>query len=74
MADEAQGGEADGGCHAADLTVLAFVDLQFNPRGRDFGAVPDGVRAFPRRSVSRYSQLIEENDMLFTLDQHGSCL
>ena len=53
MADEAQGGEADGGRHAADLAVLAFVDLQLNPRGRDAGAVPDGRRALPRRVVVR---------------------
>ena len=53
MADEAQGGEADGGRHATDLAVLALVDLQLDPRGRDVGAVPDGGRALPRRRVVR---------------------
>ena len=53
VADEAQGGEADGGRHAADLPVLAFVDLQLDPRGRDVGAVPNGGRALPGWVVVR---------------------
>lgn len=51
MADEAQGGEADGGCHLAYLAVFALVDLDLNPRGGDVGAVSDRWGAFPRWGV-----------------------
>lgn len=51
MADEAQGGEADGGGHLAYLAVLALVDLDLNPCGGDVGPVPDRWGAFPRWGV-----------------------
>jgi len=47
VADEAQGGEANGCRHAPDLAVFALVDLDLDPRGWDVGAVPDGGRALP---------------------------
>ena len=53
VADEAQGGEADGGRHPAHLAVLALVDLQLDPRGRDVGPVPDRGCALPRWRVVR---------------------
>jgi hypothetical protein len=41
-ADEAEGGEADGGGHAADLAVLAFDEGEFEPGGGDGLALADG--------------------------------
>ena len=46
-ADESQGGQSDGGGHAADLPVFAFGELQGNPRIGDGFANAD--RRGPRR-------------------------
>ena len=51
VADEAQGGEADGGGHLADLAVLALVDLDLYPRGGNVGAVSNRRGALPGRGV-----------------------
>ena len=75
VADEAQGGEADGGGHAADLAVLALVDLQLNPRGRDVGAVPYGRRALPRWRVVRQQAGLGGaggEDLALGLEWHGA--
>ena len=42
VANEAQGGEADGGGHAADLAVAAFVEGELEPGGWDGGAIANG--------------------------------
>ena len=76
VADEAQGGEADGGGHFADLPVFAFVELDFDPRCGDVGPIADWGCSLPR-----WSEIVREQfgpcwarveDLAFGLQLHGA--